>query len=181
MGDGEDRNTAAARLRLLRDEFTTPVVRRDLSPPSRSPHGPPPAPANLDILDYMAACRDEVIEHTRTTAPAAGPAPTEPAAVYEWMHQHTAHLAPEQRMVRDAMVLRQGLEHALAMGDEDAIRWEACPRCACWGLFWREEEKRVFCANSKCEDRRGQPSMWTLAQLAERSVAARNTRSRTAT
>ncbi|CAM5493301.1 MULTISPECIES: hypothetical protein [Streptomyces] len=176
MGDDET-GTAKARLRLLRQEFTTPRAHRDPGPRTAPTSRPP---ADLGIIDHMAAAVREVIDHTRAVAPTAGPAPTD-AAVYDWMQEHTAHLGAEQQTARDAMVIRHSFEHALAAGDADIIRWETCPRCACWGLFWQTPTTRAACANSKCVDAKGRPSVWTLAQLAEHRAAAQTARSRTAT
>lgn len=184
MGDGEYRETAAARLKLLRQEFTTPTRRSQ--PARRVPSsGPPSAPVNLAIIDHMAACRHEVITHTRAAAPDASPAPDKAPDVYEWAYQETAHLAAEQQITRDAMVLRQSWEHAIAMGDGDEVhaivRRESCPACRCWTLFWRPARHAAVCANQNCADADGLPVVLELNQIALAYVTARNARSSAAT
>lgn len=173
--------TARARLRLLKTEYAAPGLRQP-GPRTRSaPQPRPSTPADLSFVDYVAKAAREIVTHTQAVAPDAGPPPADDAAKYEWMRRETSHLAVEQQMVRDAMLIRHSLEHALEAGDEDVVRWEPCPRCDCWGLFWRDDQQRVFCANSTCADRRGWPSVWTLSQLAEDLVVARNARSVAAT
>lgn len=186
MGVSEDRRTAAARLRLLRQEFTAHPSSRPTVTPSRTPAGgPPPAPANVAVIDHLAECRDEMVAQTRAIVPNAGAAPAEEDAVVDWMYQQTAHAAPHQRLVRDAMMLRQSWEHALAMKDEKpvraAARWEACPACGCWSLFWQPARRIVACVNGRCTDQLGLPTVWQLQQLAEVCVARRNAVSATAT
>lgn len=181
MGIGDETATATARLRLLKQEYATPGLRQP-GPRTRSAPQPRPSePADLGIIDHVRQAVQEIVAHTRAVAPDAGPAPADDAATYEWMRRETANLAPEQQMTRDAMLMRHSLQHAIAAGDEDAVRWEACPRCDCWGLLWRSEHQRVFCANSTCTDRRRRPSVWTLRQLAEDLVAAQNAMSAAAT
>lgn len=180
MGDGEVKDTAAARLRLLREEITVPAGTRRPQPARRTPPSQPGAPIDLGILDYMAACRDELVTHTREAAPGAAGAPTEAADVYEWMYQQTAHIAREKRLARDAMVLRQSWEHALALGDERpvraAARWEPCPNptCGCWSLFYQPARRIVACVNGRCTNELGLPTVWELRQLAEVVIARRN-------
>jgi hypothetical protein len=181
MGMGDETATARARLRLLKTEYATPGLRQP-GPRTRSaPQPRPSTPADLGIIDHVAQTVREIVTHTYAVAPDAGPAPADDAAKYDWMRQHTSNLAAEQQMARDAMLARHSLEHALAAGDETVIRREACPRCRCWGLFWRAAGQRAFCANSTCTDPSGRPSVWTLRQLAENRVAAQNARSVAAT
>jgi len=181
MGTGDETATARARLRLLKQEYATPGLRQP-GPRTRSaPHPPPSAPADLAIIDHVRQAAREIVTYTQSVAPDAGPAPADDADKYEWCRRETASLAPQQRMVRDAMLIRHGLEHALEAGDEAVIRQEACPRCRCWGLFWRAVQQVAFCANATCTDRRGRPSLWTLRQIAEARVVARNARSVAAT
>jgi hypothetical protein len=184
MGDGEYRETAAARLDLLRKEFTTPARRAE--PARHVPSsGPPSTPVNLGILDHMAACRHEVITHTRAAAPDTACTPGKQADIYEWAYQETSHLAAEQQIVRDAMILRQSWEHSLAMDDHDEVhaivRRESCPSCRCWTLFWRPARHAVVCANQNCSDDDGLPVVLELNQIALAYVTARNARSSAAT
>ncbi|MGW5690297.1 hypothetical protein ACWEWX_04805 [Streptomyces asiaticus] len=181
MGDG-DKDTAAARLRLLQEATAPGITPRRPTGTRRTPPGSPPgAPIDLGMLDYMAACRNELVTHTRTQAPTAGAAPADTADLYEWMYQQTAHLAAEKQLVRDAMVIRQSLEHAIAAGDEDAVRYETCPACNCWSLLWKQARRAALCANRRCTDDNGLPHWWRLNQIAEHHVMAESSRSRAAT
>lgn len=182
-GTGEtDAAAAAARLRLIETEFITP--RRHpgdaAARGTRPTHAP--APVDLGTLDYMRTAVDEVIAHTRTVAPHAGPAPADAPAVYGWMREHNAHAEhDEQRRAGEAIVYRQGLEHALAVGDETVVRRLPCPACGCWGLFWRPAARRAACVNRKCTDPTGGANTFSLAHLAQQHIAARNTAARRAT
>lgn len=178
MGD-DTTETAAARLRLLTTEFTTiPRGARPAAPPTRPTH--PAAPIDLGMLDYIRQQIHEVITHTRTAAPDAGPAPADNCGVYEWMRDHTAHLDRERRRVRDAMVARHALQHAIAMGDTKAVRKITCPRCHCWSLIWQSQRELAACVNRRCVHQ-GRPSVWTLAALAEHQVDLRERAQATAT
>lgn len=171
MGNGADDTTVTAerRMRLIRNEFTTRARSTDPGPRTRAPHSP--SPIDLDILDHVTRSVAEIVTHTRAVAPDAGPAPADAAKVYAWMRDHTAHLDETRQRVRDTLVFRQSLEHAVRMGDEKAIRRERCPGCECWGLFWRAAAKRAVCVNRYCVDDMGRPSVWTLAQLAQHHMA----------
>ncbi|MGW2844418.1 hypothetical protein [Streptomyces sp. NPDC001274] len=166
MGD----STPAQRLRLLQEEFVQPARTGpgDGRTPTRT-H--PAAPLNLGIVDRIRAAVTEMETHTRTAAPEAGPVPADAARVYDWARQHTAHLAPERQQVREALIYRQGLEHALAAGDTTVVRRHPCPECGCWGLFWREQQERAVCVNRYCVDAQGLTRTWTLAHLAQQHVA----------
>lgn len=184
MGIGDEMATATARLAHLAQELANPRTPRGISTRPRNRDPEPLPPIDLEIIDYVAAVVSEVAAYTRAVTPAAGPIPTTDAGIYDWMHEHTAHrLGAEQQMTRDAMIIRHGLEHALIGRDRDetVIRREQCPRCACWSLFWRATDERAGCANGRCLDELGQPSVWTLKQIAEHRLAAQNARSRTAT
>lgn len=180
MGVSEDKLNAAARLKLLRLEFTAhPSSSRSTVTPSRtSTGGPPPTPANVAVIDHMAESRNEMVAYTLTITPDAERAPAEAADVVDWVYQHTAHATRVQRMVRDAMMLRQSWEHALAAGDEKplraAARWEACPTCGCWSLFYQPARRVVACVNGRCTNELGLPTVWELRQLAEVVIARRN-------
>lgn len=176
MGPGDtDTATAAARLRLIADEFTAPT--RSVSSTTARPQAraDSPAPLDLGVLDYMQAAVAEVVTHTRAAAPEAGPAPAEAHAVYAWMREHTAHLEDERQRAGEAIVLRQALEHALAMGDEKAVRSLPCPGCGCWGLFWRPATRKVVCVNRYCTDSAGAGRSFTLAHLAQQQIESRAT------
>lgn len=180
MGTGDtDATTAAARLRLIQQDFTTP--RRDPSE-RRAPASPhSPALIDLGIFDYMRASVDEVITHTRAEAPQAPPAPAEAAGVYGWMREHTEHLEPERRLDAEAIVYRQSLEHALAMGQRGVVQPHPCPACGCYGLQWQTAMRRAVCVYKPCHGENGRPRTYTLAQLAHQHVKAREISSRRAT
>jgi len=182
MGADDTAHTAAARLRLLVNEFTTPRRTGGAaeSPVPRQLPTQPSTPVDLGMLDYVQRQIGEIIDHTRQAAPDAGPPPADVVDSYRWMRDHTAHAAPEQRLARDAMMERHSLEHALAMGDTSVIRRITCPRCHCWSLFWQSARRVAACVNRRCLDR-GRPSLWTLRQLAEYRVQKRAVASRTAT
>ncbi|MFI2620443.1 hypothetical protein [Streptomyces sp. NPDC018584] len=182
MGTGEAdaaATTAAARMRLLEQEFTTPRRHGDTGRPTRPSTAT--APLDLGMHDYRQASVDEVVTHTRALVPEATTPPAKASAVYDWMRQHTAHLANEQRQAADAVVYRQSLEHALAIGDESVVRRQPCPACGCWGLFWNAAARRAACVNQHCTDTRGQARTWSLARLASQHIAARKTSARRAT
>ena len=172
--------TAAARLRLLRAGTHAPPSPGP-GPRSRNRTSESRPPVDVAVIDHIAATYREVIAHTREIAPAAGPAPADEAAAYEWLAANTPHVSAEQQQARDAMILRHSLEHALALGDKAVIRRIPCPACHCWSLFWRRTSHVAVCVNRDCRDRHGQPSTWVLRQLAADRVAAKVARSRTAT
>ncbi|MET9436964.1 hypothetical protein [Streptomyces sp. NPDC006551] len=172
--------TTARRLRLLQSEFIQPG-RRGPSAGRTTRPTEPAAPINLGILDYMRASVDEVEQHTRAAAPNAGPRPAEVDAIYDWYREHTAHLEPEKQLHREVVIYRQGLEHAIQMGDDKAIRRHPCPACATWGLFWNAALGKALCVNHYCTDDRGASRSWTLAYLAQQHVARQESSARRAT
>jgi hypothetical protein len=178
MGAGDtDAAAAAEQLKVLAAEFTTRRRRpqtTDAVSVSRPAHSP--ALFDLGVGEYMRAKVDEVITHTRAMEPNAGPAPTGPA-VYNWWDQNTAHLEREKRQAGEAIVVRQSLEHSIAMGEEHVVqswvRRQQCPSCACWGLFWSRAMRRATCVNRRCTDRHDRAHTFSLARLAAQHVAAR--------
>ena len=180
MGGDSYSTTAARRLRTLHAEHLRPPTRpADGMPRPTTVHAP--VPIDLDILDYIETATHEVIAHTYTAAPTAGPAPTETAAIYAWAEEATAHLDAERLLIRDALLVRQGMEHALRAGDDTVIRREPCPACACWGLFWSPATSTAACVNKRCTTATGRTSRWTLQQLAEQHIARKAAALRTAT
>ncbi|MER0443122.1 hypothetical protein ABR738_00775 [Streptomyces sp. Edi4] len=131
------------------------------------------APANDTVLDHLAACDGEVADFIAKarSAPAPQPAPGQPgrAAAYERARIQASHLGMDWQAYLAAMEWRHATASALLMGETDVIRREPCPACRTWGLIWLAAHKAAMCVNRHCADR-GQPTMWTLAQLAaERS------------
>lgn len=189
MSSGDTTESAAAMLRLLQDEFLTPgSPRRDIRVAQSTE---PAAPLRLAIYDHIKATGDEIAgltESLRAAAPTT-PRPAEADRVYAWMVAETAHLEAEVQLARDAVIYRQGLEHAILMGETKVIRRHACPACDTWGLMWDrdrytatgagpDEEPTgprgaVVCLNRYCADDDGAATTWTLAQLAEDHVARR--------
>lgn len=171
MGLGHD-DTTAQRLRLLQREFTQPVrTGPGDGRSSRPSHAP--APIDLGVVDRIRAAVYEVEHHTRSsdwTAP-AGPVPADPAGVYDWARQHTAHLDAERQQAREAIIYRQGLEHAIAMGDTTVVRKHPCPECGCFGLYWRQAAQRAVCVNHFCVDANLVSHAWELKRLAHDHIA----------
>lgn len=172
MGTGDD--TASHRLRLLQAYYVEPG--RSGTPGQRSaPTRKASAPLNLGIVSHMAASVAEVEQHTRAAAPQAGPRPAEAHKVYDWMREHTAHLDHERQLAREAIIYRQGLEHAICMGNTKIVRRHRCPGCGCVGLFWDSLRFAAVCVNRYCTDDDGMSSAWSLARLAQQHVAAQET------
>jgi hypothetical protein len=186
MSSGDTTEPAAARLRLLQDEFLTPgSARRDIRVTSSTE---PAAPLRLAIYDHIKATVDEIADmtrHVRATAPAT-PRPAAAHLVYDWMVRETAHLDEHVQRARDALIYRQSLEHAILIGETGVIRRHPCPACDTWGLTWDRDRAGadqgdgatgprgvVVCLNRYCADDDGAASTWTLAQLADDHVARR--------
>lgn len=138
------------------------------------------APLNLGVIDHLRACVDEVVQHTRTADPQAGPAP-EVASLYDWFREHTADSSEEQARVREAVIYRQGLEHAILQGETDIICTHPCPGCGTWGLQWSNARRRALCLNGDCRDRTGAGSTWSLGRIATHHIAEQEVRRRRAT
>ncbi|MFD9721047.1 hypothetical protein [Streptomyces sp. NPDC059076] len=126
----------------------------------------------LDILDYIVKAEGEVIEHTRAEAPTAGPAPAAYEDILDWCREHTEELDEERQQARETLIYRQGLEHAIAMGDVTVVRRHPCPACGCWGLFWLASATRAVCVNRYCTNKAGLAHRWPLATLAHRHITA---------
>ena len=173
-GGGSDTSasTAGSRLRALQQELAQPIARRGDGQPGRATAVHGPAPLDLGLMDYLDRHVAEAATVTRQLAPDAGQAPRT-AEVYAWMEEQTAHLDAERALVRDAMVYRHNLALAIAAGDDAVVRREPCPGCGCWGTTWNAATRRAMCPVRSCTDKRGRPSTWSLAQLAEEAVRTR--------
>jgi hypothetical protein len=172
MSTGAD-DTTAQRLRLLQAEFTGhPRTGPGDGRSSRPAHST--APINIAVVDRIRAAVYEVETHTRAVVPDAGQYTGEESRVYEWARQHTAHLEAEQQNAREAIIYRQGLEHAIAAGDITVVRRHPCPQCGCWGLYWRAEARRAVCVNHYCTDADGISNAWELKRLAQDHVARKS-------
>ncbi|GAA3154713.1 hypothetical protein ACFQ0X_44035 [Streptomyces rectiviolaceus] len=171
--------TATARLRELNAHFrehprTGPAERH-------APTVTSSAPLNIGILDHMKACVDEVVQHARATDPATGPAPAKVTSLYDWFREHTAHAGDEQQRVRETVIYRQGLEHAILQGDTDVVCTHPCPGCRTWGLQWDRARRRALCLNMDCQDRSGGGSTWSLGRIATQHITAQESLRRRAT
>jgi hypothetical protein len=131
-------------------------------------------PINTGIVEHMQAAVAEIITHTQAAAPDAGPAPTDNTAVYEWMRDHTRTLDEHRRLAAEAIVYRQTLEHAIALGDHTVVHRHPCPACGCFSLFWRGTRQRAVCVYKRCPGMiNGQSRTWPLKQIAYEHVQAR--------
>lgn len=170
---GDD--TTEQRLRLLKAEFTQHQQHGPDPTGRTATRAEAPAPIDLGVLDYMAAAAAEIDQHMRTVdTPPSGevrPRPADPADRYEWWRDNTAHLDERRRAAREAIIYRQGLEHAIRMGDTTVIRKHPCPECGCWGLYWRENSGKAVCVNQFCVDDDGLAHTWPLAHLAQQHIA----------
>lgn len=176
----DDDTTAARRLRLLQAELHQPQ-RRGPDAGRVTGTAEPTAPIHLGVLDHIRASVSEVERYTRAEAPKAGPLPPEAGAVYDWMREHTAHLDEQRRQAREALIYRQGLEHAIRAGNVSVVRRHPCPACGTLGLFWRAAAQRAACVNRYCLDHNSLSHSWTLAYLAQQHVARKERASRRAT
>ncbi|GAA2770609.1 hypothetical protein XF35_39120 [Streptomyces platensis subsp. clarensis] len=179
MTAGDDTTTPAARLRLLQAEFLQPGPGERAERVTTSTT--PAAPIRLSVYEHIRASVEEAAEHTRAAAPDAAPRPRGLDELYGWMVAETAHLDAERQQARDALIYRQGLEHAILMGEESVIRRHACPGCATWSLFWRPERRAAVCVNRYCADDDGVSTYWTLAQIAKEYIARQAVSARRAT
>ena len=182
MGIGDD-STTASRLRLLQDEFIQPAQNRE--PGARTaPTATASAPLNLAIVDHIRSAIDEVIAHARVdmpeTHPDATPAPADPADLYGWWKSIPVS-DEDQQTARDQVIYRQGLEHAILMGNTKVVRPLRCPECECLGLLWVDARRKAVCTNLDCVDDNGLSNAWTLKRLAYERIAAERMLKRRAT
>ncbi|MGW0948472.1 hypothetical protein ACWD4O_38780 [Streptomyces sp. NPDC002623] len=163
---GQDATGAASRaFRLLNSEDlrqrpqTAPAERRTTSAVAG-------APLDLDLIDYLDQHVHDVITHTRALADDPTPLPRQREGIYDWYVENTTTADEDQQRLRDQRIEQHRLEHAIRLGDYNAIRKEFCPRCGCLGLFWETGSKRAVCSQKRCRTPDGMASRWTLARLA---------------
>jgi hypothetical protein len=167
-GDGTD--TAATRLHELAAYFLQHPVP---GPSGRPAHSTTPsAPMNLGMLDYINASVTEVVQHTRTVNPDAGPLPAHVADVYDWCRQHTEHAPDIDQQRSRALEIRHRLEHAVRAGDARVVRHIRCPACNTVGLKWQTSLWRAVCLNVHCaRTNGGVHRQWKLSRLAYEQAA----------
>jgi predicted RNase H-like nuclease len=178
MGEDND-STTAQRLKLL--ELYVVPGRQGPAAARSAPTVKATAAARVDIMDHMAAAVDEVITHTRAAAPHAGDIPRERANIYDWYREHTAVADADVQRGREILIYRQGLEHAIAMGDTKVVRTHPCRACGCVGLFWDRVTRKAVCVNQRCTSPKGLTNTWSLSDLAEDHIRRQETRKLRAT
>ncbi|MFF8840550.1 hypothetical protein [Streptomyces sp. NPDC015130] len=181
MSSGDTLNPAE-RLRLLQDEYLVPGAGQRAERVSKSTE--PGTPIRLAVFDHMRESVGEVValaaSMRENQAPSTAP-PAKADSIYRWLVEETDHLDAARQQARDVVIYRQGLEHAIVMGDSKVIRRHSCPNCVTWGLIWDRVHEEVVCLNRHCADDDGQHTTWTLKQLAEDHIARRNNRAARAT
>jgi hypothetical protein len=170
MRSTED-DTAAQLLAQLHEYFLEHPVTGEHT--RRPPTTNPTAPANLAVVDHITATVRELADFTRQANPEAEQLPERVQDAYRWCVENTANSPEATQQRRDVIVFRQRLEHAIAMGDDKAVRPIRCPQCRCLGLFWKAEYQRAVCTNGKCLTKDGLSNRWSLARLATAHVEAR--------
>jgi len=176
MGNGDD--TAAHRLRLLSTHFrqhpvTGPAGHSYISSEPRATAIAPGLPYDADVVDLIDASVAEIARHTRQANAAAPPLPAEVQDVYAWCLENTASAPAAVQQRRDTVIVRQQLEHAIAMGDVKVVRPHRCPACRGLGLMWDAPRRRAVCTSTRCLTPEGMSNSWTLAKLAYEYVAAK--------
>lgn len=177
MGSTDDDTAAGNQLSLLNRYFrqhavTGPEGHSFVSSAPRSAPTVSAAPADLAVVDHIAASVAEVAEHTRDVNPEAGPLPPVVDAIYDWYVTNTRQADERQRQRGETIVYRQQLEHAIAMGDTLVVRPHRCPACDTLGLHW--SDGKVRCLNGNCARRNGGVShSWSLAEIAYEYVASK--------
>jgi hypothetical protein len=165
------RDTAAAAASALR-LLNSPELRH---PPKAAPGlrrattTTAPAPLDLALVDYLEATIHQVVDHTRQVNPNPEPLP-DVDGLYDWYTRNTLGADEADRRYRDTLIELHALEHALRLGDFDAVRPHPCPACGSWGLFWDREGNRARCSDRDCRDDDGLASSWTPARLVAQKI-----------
>lgn len=180
--DGE---TAAGRLAELYAHYRQHPVKSAaghsyISAAPRATASVPEALVNLEVVDHIQASLREVVGDTLAANPDAGPLPPRVEGAYRWYIENTRNAPEADQQRRDTVIYRQGLEHAIAMGNRKVVRPHRCPQCRTLGLMWPRtlEAERAVCTNRNCLDAEGMASTWTLAQLAYEHIAAQKNHGR---
>lgn len=163
---------AADLMRYLQTECTTAGRGRRgdvMSNRSRPAPSTGSSPLDINVHDCIERARNEITTWTQAAVDTPGVAPNG-ADAYEWMATATRDLSGHKAAHRDAMIRRHELVFAVRAGDHEAPRREPCPRCGCWSIVWSPRLGLAVCTWSRCADDDGEPSTWSLQQLAESSV-----------
>ncbi|MGW2384356.1 hypothetical protein [Streptomyces sp. NPDC001658] len=136
----------------------------------RAPSASPGAPLNLAIVDHLRQTVAEVADHIRKISPDPAPLPDSVGDLYAWYIDQTGDADLAQQRHRDTVIERHNLEHAIALGEYDAVRPHPCPACGTWGLMWDTGGKRALCTNQDCRTPDGLSTSWTLARLAAQKI-----------
>lgn len=128
-------------------------------------------PLNIHLVDYLDAHVNEVVTHVRSLpGHETATLPAQDGDLYDWYIEHTAGAPRAEQAWRDYVTERHALEHAIALGEYNAVRPHPCPSCGSWGLFWDERGTRVRCSDVDCRTPDGLASTFTLARLAAQKV-----------
>lgn len=186
-GTDTETDTAAARLHALHAYFrqhpvTGPEGHSFTAFTARTPPAASPVPFDTGVVELIDAAVAEVVHHTRTVNPDAGPLPARVEDVYAWAREHTTHAPHIEQQRRDTIEYRQRLEHAIAAGDSLVVRPHRCPACRTLGLYWppeagRDPHAKAVCVNRRCAEGNGGLSRsWSLARLAYERIAEKTAR-----
>lgn len=171
-----DITDAAERLRLISTHFLAPGATGPRA--ERAARATEPAaPLRLGVYDHMRKTIEEAATLAEALCDGAAPYERPPAnvdRVYEWLVAETDHLDEARQQERDVVIYRQGLEHAILLGDADVIRQHPCPKCVTWGLLWDRDHEQVVCPNWHCAGPDGRLTTWTLGQIAEDHITRKN-------
>jgi hypothetical protein len=180
-----DGDTATGRLHELYAYYRQHPVKSAaghsyLSSAPRATVSVPEALVDLDIVDHIQASLREVVDDALAANPEAGPLPARVEGVYRWYVEHTINAPEAVQQRRDTVIYRQGLEHAIAMGNTKVVRPHRCPACRTFSLMWPRAQgaERAVCTNRRCLDAEGMTCTWTLARLAYEHVAAQKNHGR---
>jgi hypothetical protein len=160
------------RLHLLQEVFIQHPAR---GLQERGPAAIPcPAPLSLGMIDHIVDSVSEVKARVKADGTQTLPVPADVAGIYDWWRASTPDLDEDRTQVREAIIYRQGLEHAIQAGDRDIVCKHPCPGCGCWGLVWQSAQKRAACLNRDCVDKDGAGNTWPLKRLAYEHIAQSN-------
>lgn len=162
--------SATTALRLLsnpdlrQQPATGPTTRR--ATPST-----PGTPLNVGLVDYLDEHRGEVVGHVRSLTPGQDVhLPAQDEDFYAWYIAQTGHAGANDQAFRDMVIERHALEHAIALGETEAVCKHPCPSCGCWGLMWDEDTGKAKCTQPRCRTPEGLSPRWTLARLAAQKI-----------